>query len=140
MLGEEQAPASEDAQHQHNDSCCHDEDRGHSKGNGLHQYQNQDACNSKEASSSEEETMNGMEEDDESEDEEEVGSADLVFPAVYSTALAQLLSAETQPIRVTDIELDGDDVKLDLAVTLWHEGIVTVQPEAQGKPAKRSKK
>jgi hypothetical protein len=61
------------------------------------------------------------EEDEEEEDEEEdEGPADLVFPAIYSLAVVQLLSTESVAVNVYDIKLDGDETKLDLAVEGRH--------------------
>ena len=84
-------------------------------------------------------------EEDEGENEEEDGSdseqADLVFPAEYGLAVAQLLDAQSHPVKVRDIKLDGDDVKLDLAVTMWKEGILSVQAEpSKSKSGKKLKK
>ena len=64
----------------------------------------------------------------------------MVFPAMYSSALAQLLGAHSCPVSIPDISLEGDEVKLDLASTLWKEGILAVQPEAgKQKAAKKVK-
>ncbi len=62
-----------------------------------------------------------------------------MFPATYSLALVQLLSVESAAVNVKDIKLDGDETKLGLAVTLWKEGIVAVQPQPSKKPGKKSK-
>lgn len=83
------------------------------------------------------------EEAGESEEEEGHGSeqADLVLPGSYSLAVAQLLNAHSCPVNVRDIRLDGDEVKLDLAVTLWKEGMLSARPVvSKSKPGKKLKK
>ena len=84
---------------------------------------------SSQGSSSDEEEEDGNEEEDGCDS----GQADLVFPAMYSLAVAQLLDAHSHPVKVKDIKLDGDEIKLDLAVTMWKEGILSVQAD----PSKR---
>lgn len=125
-----------DHEHEHSDACCHDHsDEGHShatngKGSGGQQATEQQ----KTGSEGEDES------DEEEDDEEDDGQADLVFPATYSFALAQLLGASSAPVSVKDIKLDGEETKLDLAMTLWKEGIVAVWPESNKKSGKNSRK
>ena len=89
------------------------------------------------ASSSDEEEAGGSEEEEGNDSEQ----ADLVLPATYSLAVAQLLNAHSSPVHVRDIKLDGDEVKLDLAVTMWKEGILSVRPVvSKSKPGKKLKK
>ena len=77
-------------------------------------------------------------EDDDEEDEEEEGG-ELVFPASYSTALAQLLQAET-PISVRDLRLRSKEEKVGLTYSLWAEGMVcTDVPETASKSKKQKK-
>ena len=98
MMGEQH-----DHEHQHSDACCHDHsDGGHShaassKGSGDHQDTEQQKTGSEGEGES----------DEEEDDEEDDGQADLVFPATYSLALAQLLGASSAPVSVKDIKLDG---------------------------------
>lgn len=71
-------------------------------------------------------------ESEEEEDEEcGEGAADLVFPASYSFAIAQLLAtADGKGIKVSDINLPSKEDKLGLAFALWSEGVIcTVPPE-----------
>jgi len=133
MMGEQH-------EHQHSDACCHgDSHNEHSTALGGKSSNGTQATEldcDQESGSDEGE---GDEEEEEDEEEDE-GQADLVFPATYSLALVQLLSVESVAVNVQDIKLDGDETKLDLAVTLWKEGIVAVQPQPSKKPGKKSKK
>ncbi|DBA73237.1 hypothetical protein WJX77_009828 [Trebouxia sp. C0004] len=132
MMGEQH---EHEQQHQHSDACCH----GGSH-NELHTALNGKSSNVSQATELESDQESGSDENEEEEDEEEdEGQADLVFPATYSLALVQLLSAESAAVGVKEIKLDGDETKLDLAVTLWKEGIVAVQPQPSKKPGKKSK-
>ena len=133
MMGEQH-------EHQHSDACCHGD--SHSE---LHAASNGKSSNGRQATELESDQESGSdegegEEEEEEDEEEDEGQADLVFPATYSLALVQLLSAESVAVNVKDIRLDGDETKLDLAVTLWKEGIVAVQPQPSRKPGKKSKK
>ncbi len=134
MMGEQH-----EHEHQHSDACCHGDSR-----NEHHTALNGKSGNGRQATELKSDQESGSDEgegDEEEEDEEEdEGQADLVFPATYSLALVQLLSAESVAVNVQDIKLDGDETKLDLAVTLWKEGIVAVQPQPSKKPGKKSKK
>lgn len=72
------------------------------------------------------------EEEEEEENEEcEGGATDLVFPASYSIAIAQLLAtADGKGIKVSDINLPSKEDRLGLAFALWSEGVIcTVPPE-----------
>ena len=116
----------DDHDHQHGDDCCHDNSRSHAAdGQAGLGVQHEDLV-----SSDEQDDESGEESEI---DEDDSGLADLVFPAMYSPALAQLLGAHSRPVRMTDISLDADEVKLDLASTLWKEGILAVRPEV-GRP------
>lgn len=89
------------------------------------------------ASSSDEEEA-GESEEEEGHDSEQ---ADLVLPGAYSLAVAQLLNAHSCPVNVRKIDLDGDELKLDLAVTMWKEGILSVRPVvSKSEPGKKLKK
>ncbi len=141
MMGEQ---AEHEHEHHHSDACCHgdhphtghshDHDASNGKASG-HDHGQQVESNAEEESGSDEE---GDKEEDGGDKEE--GHADLVFPATYSLALAQLLSADSTPVNVRDIRLDGDEAKLDLAVTLWKEGIVCVPIQIARKAPKKNKK
>ena len=137
MMGEQDGDEHE---HQHSDSCCHDHSHsGHShalNGKSSHDQQHLEPA---EAESNEDPGSDNEEQEDEGEDEDE-GQADLVFPDTYSLALAQLLSADSTPVNVRNIRLEGDETKLDLAVTLWKEGIVCVQQPINKKAAKKVRK
>lgn len=77
----------------------------------------------------------------EEEDGDDSDQADLVLPAAYSLAVAQLLSAHSCAVNVKDIKLDGDEMKLDLAATMWKEGILSARPEvSKSEPCKKLKK
>lgn len=134
MMGEQR-------EHQHSDACCHDD--SHSE---HHIALNGKSSNGRQATELESDQESGSDEEGEEEEgegedeEEDEGQADLVFPASYSLALVQLLCAESVAVNVKDIKLDGVETKLDLAVTLWKEGIVAVQPQPSKNPGKKSKK
>ena len=135
MMGEQH-----EHEHEHSDACCHGD--SHSE---HHAALSSKSSNGRQAAELESDQESGSEEGEDEEEEEEdeeegEGQADLVFPAMYSLALVQLLSAESAAVNVKDIKLDGDETKLDLAVTLWKEGIVAVQPQPSKKPGKKSKK
>ncbi len=141
MMGEQHEHThTHEHEHEHSEACCHGD--SHSE---HHTASNSKSSDSRQATDPESDQESGSEEgeDDEEEEEDEEegeGQADLVFPAMYSLALVQLLSAESAVVNVKDIKLDGDETKLDLAVTLWKEGIVAVQPQHSKKPGKKSKK
>ncbi|BDA49680.1 Ribosomal oxygenase 2 [Coccomyxa sp. Obi] len=82
---------------------------------------------------SEEIESESEEEEEEEEENEECGggAADMVFPASYSFAIAQLLAtADSKGIKVSDIKLPSKEDKLGLAFALWSEGVIcTVPPE-----------
>lgn len=134
MMGEQH-----EHEHEHSDACCHGE--SHIKHDTA---LNGKSSNGRQATELESGQESGSEEGEgdkeEEEEEEDEGQADLVFPATYSLALVQLLGAESAAVNVKDIRLDGDETKVDLAVTLWKEGIVAVQPQPSKKPGKKSKK
>ena len=144
MMGEQHDHVHEhthEHEHEHSEACCHGD--SHSE---HHTALNGKSSNGRQATELESDQESGSEEgegdDDEVEEddeEEDEGQADLVFPATYGLALVQLLSAESAAVNVKDIKLDGDETKLDLAVTLWKEGIVAVQPQPSKKPGKKSK-
>lgn len=76
--------------------------------------------------------------DDDSEadsEEEDSVSGDLVFPASFGRALAQLLSSE-EPLAVKDLRLRTKDDKLGLTYSLWEEGLICTVPS----PAKKKSK
>lgn len=129
-------------EHQHSDACCHGDSHSehHTASNGKSSNSRQATELESDQESGSEEGEGNEEEEEEDDEEEEEGQADLVFPATYSLALVQLLSAESAAVNVKDIKLDGDETKLDLAVTLWREGIVAVQPQPSKKSEKKSKK
>ena len=137
MMGEQH-----EHEHQHSDACCHGDSHieHHAASNGKSSNGRQATeLESGQESGSEEGEGDEEEEEEEEDEEEDEGQADLVFPATYSLALVQLLSVESAAVNVKDIKLDGDETKLDLAVTLWKEGIVAVQPQPSKKPGKKSK-
>lgn len=75
-------------------------------------------------------------EEQESDEESGDGAADLVFPASYSFAIAQLLATAKpagEGIPVSDIKLPAMEEKLGLAFALWSEGVIYTVLEA--KPA-----
>ena len=134
MMGEQH-----EHEHEHSDACCHGE--SHIKHDTALNGKSSNGRQATELESGQESGSEEGEGDKEEEDQEEdEGQADLVFPATYSLALVQLLGAESAAVNVKDIRLDGDETKVDLAVTLWKEGIVAVQPQPSKKPGKKSKK
>lgn len=77
----------------------------------------------------------GDEEDGEDEDEEtdSEGGGDLVFPAAYAPALAQLLGARgAGGVPVRAIRLPSKEEKLGLAYTLHAEGVLCTLPKESG--------
>ena len=73
-------------------------------------------------------------EEEEEEGESEAGSGDLVFPAAYAPALAQLLGARAAGgVPVRDIRLPSKEEKLGLAYTLWSEGVLSTVPRQPGR-------
>lgn len=123
-------------EHQQSGDCCQASNcNGSANGHPEAVAQPGGCC---QGSSSGEEEDEGESEDEDGSDSEE---ADLVFPAEYGLAVAQLLDAQSHPVKVRDIKLDGDEVKLDLAVTMWKEGILSVQAEpSKSKSGKKLKK
>ena len=115
-------------EHQHSGGCCQVSSCD-GAANGEPGAAGEDEASSQGSSSGEEEDQGESEEEDGSDSEQ----ADLVFPAIYSLAVAQLIDAHAHPVKVKDINLDGAEVKLDLAVTMWKEGILSVQAD----PSKR---
>lgn len=126
-------------EHQHSGGCCQASSCD-GAANGQSGADGQGEGSSQGSSSDDEEDEGESEEEDGSDSEQ----ADLVFPATYSLAVAQLLDAQSHPVKVKDIKLDGDEVKLDLAVTMWKEGILSVQAgpskSKSGKSGKKLKK
>ncbi|CAL8464436.1 g3971 [Coccomyxa elongata] len=103
-------------------ACCHKR--------GDHRHASDDGG----GDASEESGSESEEEEDEEEEEIEEcgeGAADLVFPASYSFAIAQLLAtADGKGIKVSDINLPSKEDKVGLAFALWSEGVIcTVPPE-----------
>ncbi len=133
MMGEQH-----EHEHEHSDACCHGE--SHIKHDTALNGKSSNGRQATELESGQESGSEGEGDKEEEEEEEDEGQADLVFPATYSLALVQLLGAESAAVNVKDIRLDGDETKVDLAVTLWKEGIVAVQPQPSKKPGKKSKK
>ena len=123
-------------EHQHSGGCCQASNcDGAANGQSGADAQGEGSC---QGSSSDEEEDEGETEEEDGSDSEQ---ADLVFPAAYSLALAQLLDAHCHPVKVKDIKLDGDEVKLDLAVTMWKEGILSTLPgRSKSKSGKKLKK
>ena len=77
------------------------------------------------------------EEDEEDEDEEtnSEGGGDLVFPAAYAPALAELLGARgAGGVPVRAIRLPSKEEKLGLAYTLHAEGVLCTLPK-KGSPS-----
>ena len=73
-------------------------------------------------------------EEEEGEADSEVGGCDLVFPASYAPALAQLLGAhDAGGVPVRSIRLPSTEEKLGLAYTLWSEGVLSTVPRQPGK-------
>ena len=125
----------EDDHENHSHGCCDDDGCHASKCETAASGQAESPAQLEGSSSDEEETGDSEEEDGSDSDQ-----ADLVFPAVYGPAVAQLLNAHSQPVKVKAIKLDGDEVKLDLAVTMWKEGILSVRPDlSKGKSGKKLK-
>lgn len=141
---EEHMMGEEDDQ-DHPGSCCsHDHDHGCSHDHN-HPLEADQHTNGKQhqgtggnAHSAGDESHEDDSEEEGSDSDEDEGTADLVFPAEYSPALADLLSGSQ--VRVADIRLPNDELRLDLAVTLWKEGIVCMRPVSSLKPAKKLKK
>ena len=122
-------------EHEHH-GCCHTSSCN-GAANGEAGADGQGEGFSHKSSSDEEEDEGENEEEDVSDSEQ----ADLVFPATYDLAVAQLLDAQSHPVKVKDIKLDGDEVKLDLAVTMWKEGILSTQADpSKTKSGKKLKK
>ena len=138
MMGED-----EEDQDQPGACCSHDHDHSqthtHHDNGKPHQHANGRHAELANGGEADEEEEEDEEEEGNSEDEEN-GSADLVFPAAYGLALAELLSSHHSPIRVADIKLPNAELQLDLAVTLWKEGIVCVKSSSNQKPSKKSRK
>ena len=138
MMGED-----EEDQDQPGACCSHDHDHGHAHTHHDNEKSHQHA-NGRHAQLANGDRVNEEEEQDEEEEgsseDEANGSADLVFPAAYGAALAELLSSHHSPIRVADIKLPNAELQLDLAVTLWKEGIVCVQSASKQKPSKKTRK
>ena len=111
MMGHDE----DESEHSHTDGCCSGSHNACSKAGQASPPHT--SCSD---SGNDEQNENDNEEDD-------PGQADLVFPAEYSLALAQLLHAHSSPIRVQDIMLQTDELKLDLAITMWKEGMLAVQ-------------
>ena len=123
-------------EHEHSGGCCH-ASSCNGAANGELGGDGQGEGVSHKSSSDEEEDEGESEEEDVSDSEQ----ADLVFPATYGLAVAQLLDAQSHPVKVKDIKLDGDEVKLDLAVTMWKEGILSTQVDpSKIKSGKKLKK
>lgn len=123
-------------EHQHSGDCCQASDCNRAANGHSETVAKPGGC-CQGSSSGEEEDEGESDEEDGSDSEE----ADLVFPATYGLAVAQLLDAQSHPVKVKDIKLDGDEVKLDLAVTMWKEGILSVQADpSKSKSGKKLKK
>ena len=139
MMGED-----EEDQDQPSACCSHDHDHSHAHTHHddgkPHQHANGRHAQLASGDEADEEEDEDEEEEEGSSEDEENGSADLVFPAAYGAALAELLSSNHSPIRVADIKLPNAELQLDLAVTLWKEGIVCVQSGSSQKPSKKSRK
>lgn len=123
-----------DHEHQHADGCCsHDHQHPHSHGHnaeGTHEHLN----NGKHAKSA-----HDIENDEgDSSEDEENGTADLVYPAAYGPAVAEVLSACSTPLKVQDIKLPNAELQLNLAVSLWKEGVICVHTSK--KSAKKARK
>lgn len=73
---------------------------------------------------------------EESEDGEEDGGADLVFPASFAPALAQLLG-EGPAVAVQDVRLDSSEDRLGLVRSLWMEGLVCTVAAKNGSKKKK---
>lgn len=142
MMGEDED------EHDSPDACCshgHDHDHSHAHyANGKEQHHSSSlhAQTAKRESGSD---IDGEEQEEENEDGEsdegdDSGTADLVFPAAYGSALAELLSSYDKSVSVKDIRLPNAELQLDLAVTLWKDGIVCVQHRSSQKPTKRARK
>ena len=76
--------------------------------------------------------------DDEEEEDEEEESGELVFPASYCTALAQLLQAD-DAIPVRDLRLRSKEEKVGLAYSLWAEGMVCTDGTETASKSKKQK-
>lgn len=84
-----------------------------------------------ESGSDDEEEKGGGEEEKEG---SERGPGDLVFPASYSVAIAQLLETAQEAgkgIKVSDLHLASKEEKLGLAFALWSEGVICSVPKAR---------
>ena len=80
----------------------------------------------------------GEDDEDDDEEDEEEDSGELVFPASYSTALAQLLQAD-DPIPVRDLRLRSKEEKVGLACSLWAEGMICTDVTETASKSKKQK-
>lgn len=127
--------------HQHADGCCsHDHEHAHghdphANGKEQHHSSGLDAASTQAKSDS-----SIIDDDSDSSEDEEGGTADLVYPAAYAPALAELLSSYSDPVRVKDIRLPNVELQLDLAVSLWREGIVCTLQSSAATPANKRRR